>query len=302
MSFVSRYKQAAYVLSSTSLLTLAIGVQPLFAASYHQISVPNSTQNTVTGINNLNQIVGTYYDQKGNNHGFIISHGKYTTIDFGQGNETWTTGINDEGVMVGFYQTPPPDVGPPHGWIDQNGTFTQIDYPNAYGTFPQAINKSGEVVGYWFDGGQTYSAFKYVNGVFTALNLPNAVLSFANGVNTNGDISGSYWVSQNGGMAEYGFILHSNGKLDTINDPAPSSAGTLIAGINDKLQAVGSYNIANTSYFSGFGYANGKFLSLNYPNAISTTPADLNNNDIVVGTWYPTGPQQNIPHGFYYVP
>jgi probable HAF family extracellular repeat protein len=284
------------------LFLVAMSVQPLLAGTYHVLNVPSSIQTGVGGVNNLDQIVGWYDDAKGNSHGFLLSAGKYTTLDFGTGNETEADGISDAGVIVGWYQTAPPFVGPPHGWIYQNGTFTQIDYPGAYGTFPQAVNKDGVVVGYWDDSTQqNFGAFKYVNGTFSAITIPNAISSLAWGINNNGDISGGYSVTLHGGIAGYGFILHTNGQLQTIKAPGnPTDSG--LRGINDKLQGVGEYAVPNTAYSSGFIYNNGKFSPINFPNASSTVPADMNNSGIVVGTWYATGSKQDIPQGFYFVP
>jgi hypothetical protein len=52
--------------------------------------------------------VGFYYDANFLAHGFLLSHGQYTTIDdpnagtgFNQG--TAVDGINDQGQMVGCY-------------------------------------------------------------------------------------------------------------------------------------------------------------------------------------------------------
>lgn len=302
MRTISRSLQGLSSLSQVLLLILGLGAQPLLAGTYHQIEVPNSTQTSVEGINNLNQVVGWYFDQKGNSNGFLLSNGKYTPVNFGIGNENVANGISDSGVIVGFYQSPPPQLGPPHGWIDQNGSFTEIDYPGAVATYPEAINNSGVVVGFWQDGLGNSHAFRYVNGTFSPINIPNAVWSFAYGIDKSGDISGTYWISMNGGMEDYGFILGSNGKLQTIQNSSPNAAGTLAGSLNNKLQVAGYYDISNTSDFSGFVFAGGKFYSVNYPNAISTTPAAINDADIVVGTWYPTGPEQNIPHGFYFVP
>jgi len=143
MEQVLRPKDAICALSVALLLPSA-GAQPVQAGTYHLIKVPNASETSVQGINNLNQIVGWYFDHKGNQHGFLLKNGKYTEIDFGQANETVANGINDNGVIVGFYQTPPPTTGPPHRWIDKRDEFQQIDYPGGNGTFPMEINSGGK--------------------------------------------------------------------------------------------------------------------------------------------------------------
>jgi probable HAF family extracellular repeat protein len=61
------------------------------------------------GINDTGQIVGWYYDGSGNggNHGFLLSGGTYTTLDYPGAisphgtSATWAYGINDLGQIVG---------------------------------------------------------------------------------------------------------------------------------------------------------------------------------------------------------
>jgi hypothetical protein len=105
MQFGSQLKHL-YVLLAVLAVTLATEAVPARAGNYHLVSVPGSTQTSVNGVNNLDQVVGWYFDTKGNGHGFLLSNGKYSTINYGQGNFTVADGINDSGVIVGFYQSP----------------------------------------------------------------------------------------------------------------------------------------------------------------------------------------------------
>lgn len=57
-------------------------------------------------INNLGQIVGSYYDSLGNIHGFVLDHGVYTTIDGPIGSGATATGINNLGQIVGITWMP----------------------------------------------------------------------------------------------------------------------------------------------------------------------------------------------------
>ena len=59
------------------------------------------------GINDLGQIVGTYYTtHTGNPNAFLYSNGTYTTINDPLGvNGTSALGINNEGQVVGYYAT-----------------------------------------------------------------------------------------------------------------------------------------------------------------------------------------------------
>jgi hypothetical protein len=58
--------------------------------------------------------VGSYTDASHNTHGFLftLSNGKYETVDDPEGpNTTVVNGINDDGVLVGFYGTSPINSG-----------------------------------------------------------------------------------------------------------------------------------------------------------------------------------------------
>jgi len=77
------------------------------------LDAPNSTFTQALGLNNKGQVVGTYMDQGGNTHGFVwTSAGGFQTIDEPNGfGTTVVNGINDKGVLVGFYGTSPNNSG-----------------------------------------------------------------------------------------------------------------------------------------------------------------------------------------------
>jgi uncharacterized membrane protein len=53
-------------------------------------------------VNNLGQIVGVYGDGI-TNHGFLLSNGVFTTLDYPGATDTVALGINDKGQIVGTY-------------------------------------------------------------------------------------------------------------------------------------------------------------------------------------------------------
>jgi hypothetical protein len=63
------------------------------------------TQPLITN-NPQGQAVGIYVDTSFNLHGFVLSAGTFTSIDFPGASITFLTGINSEGQAVGFYATP----------------------------------------------------------------------------------------------------------------------------------------------------------------------------------------------------
>ena len=109
-----------------------------------------------TDINNVGQIVGHYFDGT-HTHGFIYNNGTYTTLDDPLGTDTFITGENDNGQIVGYYT----DLsGGEHGFLYVGGTFTTIDNPSGMqptlrgatgGTELSGINNAGDIVGAYFD-------------------------------------------------------------------------------------------------------------------------------------------------------
>ncbi len=70
---------------------------------YTTISFPDSVYTTVTGINQLGQIVGYYTDADDNDYGFVYQDGRFTPIDYPGVQSTEVQGINDLGEIVGSY-------------------------------------------------------------------------------------------------------------------------------------------------------------------------------------------------------
>jgi pimeloyl-ACP methyl ester carboxylesterase len=133
------------------------------------LDYPGSTSTFVTGINDMDQIVG-YYDSNGSQHGFLISSGQFTTIDFPGKFRTLIYGINNLGQMVGGYED---DIyygvntntgfgAFTHGFLYAGGVFTTLDFPdptadpnpdpsNGYydETTLYSINDLGQIIGYF---------------------------------------------------------------------------------------------------------------------------------------------------------
>ena len=104
------------------------------------------------GINNWGQIVGNYGDTAGNAHGFLLSKGTFTTIDFpGALDTTIANGISANGEIVGIYDD---SNGRGQGFALFNGNFTTVDFPGAFITYAFRVNERGQIVGMYKQSGQ----------------------------------------------------------------------------------------------------------------------------------------------------
>jgi len=159
-------------------------------------------------INDLGQIVGGYTDSSNVTHGYLLSHGQYTTLDDpnASGGFTFANAINNSGQIVGFYFD---SNGIAHGFLLSDGHYTTFNDPNAptgnQGTFFDGINDSGQIVGYFVDAAGNDHGFVLSDGQYTALNDLNAGPgknegTVPGGINDEGLIVGFY--------ADANFVAH----------------------------------------------------------------------------------------------
>ena len=109
----------------------------LNAGVFLQLDYPNSTFTQALGLNNRGQVVGAYMDSAGLTHGFVytVSSGQYASVDDPNGvGSTIVNGVNDAGVLVGFYGAPPINSG-----------FVAIR-SNRFGKLAQPLNLNGDRV------------------------------------------------------------------------------------------------------------------------------------------------------------
>jgi probable HAF family extracellular repeat protein len=129
------------------------------------------------GINNAGTIVGYYFNpESGPNSGdnaFSLSNGTYTLINYPGASQTWANGINDGGVIVGFYD----NANGQYGFTLNNGVYTTLNYPGASGTEAFGINNAGDIVGMYDDSSGTEHGFEA-----TPTPIPGAVLLFGPGL------------------------------------------------------------------------------------------------------------------------
>jgi probable HAF family extracellular repeat protein len=155
-------------------------------------------------INKQGQIVGGYTDANGMTHGYLLSHGQYTTLDYPGAASTIALGINDHGQIVGYYID---SSGVEHGFLLSHGQYTAINDPNAgtgnqQGTTAFQINNSGQIVGWYVDSANVAHGFLLSGGQYTTLDEPNAGTgagqgTFSEGINASGQIVGYYVDSNN---------------------------------------------------------------------------------------------------------
>ena len=105
-----------------------------------------------SAIDNLGRVVGWT-----DNDGFTCRGNTCKIIDFPSASTTATLGINDSGVIVGWYVIPYGCLG--CGLVLRNGKYFSFSYPGAMFTAATGINNSGQIVGQYQLPDYTYHGF-----------------------------------------------------------------------------------------------------------------------------------------------
>jgi uncharacterized membrane protein len=172
------------------------------------------------GINDAGQVVGDYDvavpDPNGGNqreqNGFLLNGSVFTTIDDPLGVSTTLTGINNAGIIVGYYID---GSGKAHGLVDVDGVLTTIDDPlGTGGTEVEGINNNGQVVGFYIDANGVSHGFldnspfptsinplvatgsPFGGNPFITIDDPSLIDCEAFGINDAGQIAGSCFNSE----------------------------------------------------------------------------------------------------------
>ena len=202
-----------------------------------QSSVLGTNFSEARGNNDRGQVVGMYLDDQGNQHGFLLSRGVLTAIDFPGAAATEASGINDSGTIVGWFFDA---AGAVHGFVLRAGVFTEIHFPGAADTQPIGINSRGDISGSWDTNINTQGHGFIVTkaGQFINIDAPAAApdSTSVTGINDLGQIVGSYTDASGVG---HGFLA-TGGDFKTVDFPAADF--TICWGINNAGQIVGNYN------------------------------------------------------------
>jgi hypothetical protein len=318
---------------AASVIGLALSLAALFlfpgkssAQSFNFVSidVPCSActggiarRTSVGGISPRGEIVGAYTDAVGGAHGFLLSHGRFTTIDVPNALGTSASGINPGGDIVGSYTAPvsaapwgSPEYCPAagsaaciKGFLYSHGEFSTVLFPGHPGAVPARITPDGSIYGCLHDFdlmGSMYGAAWTQSGDTSLAagggGLSDPGLSYPSSMHRGatpdgGVIVGSYTDMMTGHT--HGYVLR-NGMLQTYD--VPNSLITVAFDINPKEDLVGSYKDTSGKVHGFLQPADGSApITIDYPNAVSTTAGGLNPEGAIVGTYTDT---KGHTHGF----
>ena len=163
----------------------------------------------------------------------------------------------------------------------ENLTFTSFDVQGSTDTLSEAINDSGDSVGVYTDGnGAMHGFLRRHGGSITVLDFPGATNTVAIGINNLGGIVG-YYTDASGQL--HGFQRSVIGSFTTVD--FPGAVDTFVFSVNDLGSMVGLYDLGDQSTSIGFLLRQGRFTSIEDPEAASMqTQADgINDFGLVSG-------------------
>jgi len=136
------------------------------------------------------------------------------------------TGVNDGGVVSGFYQEGPNNAAVFTAFSDTAGKITTFKFPGSVSTQALGINDKGWVVGdYTVSNGDMFGFLDKGGGVFITLDPFGSTAVTANGVNGAGNVVGFY---VNAAGATIGF--ESTPLSSTLTTPEPSTWAMMLLG------------------------------------------------------------------------
>ena len=243
------------------------------------VDVPGATTTNAQGINHQGDIVGTFIDAAGQQHGFLRSGSQYRTIDFPGARASFARGINDAGDIVGTYQRQGETGGvPQHGFLlTRRGGLLAVDYPGHLNTIPQRILDDGTILGCYHDNDTMGSmhGMQFRRG-FSAIDM---TMSMHNGATPDGDYIVGLFTDMDGRGKAYVMDGMSFSSLEV-----PGALSTAAWDVNPSRVVVGVYTDA-AGAIHGFQYDGRSFTRVDAPGASVTRIFGTNDRGDVVGNF-----------------
>jgi hypothetical protein len=283
----------------------AATLNPHMGTSYSFQTIDNPkdlTFNQLLGINDEDQIVGYFGSGMAGhpNKGYVIPPFSHSFVDenFPGSVQTQVTGLNDEGVQVGFWSTmnnANMATNNNFGFYLRNGHFHNVNFPTNDPATPPVdqllgVNDHDVAVGFYTNGQASNRGYEYniITHRFTRVLKPGAPGGTAGpsltaaAINNRGDVAGSYVTK--GGVTD-AFLKYADGRFLTL--AVRGASMTQAFGVNDRDEVVGGYMVGTGSnaVMHGFTWRPGHgFTTVDDPHGIGTTTINgVNDRGDLVG-------------------
>jgi hypothetical protein len=273
------------------------------AASYHFQTLNNAndpTFNQLLGINDDGVIAG-YFGSGAQGHpnkGYELwSPSTYRNENFPGSVQTQVTGLNNEGVTVGFWSTmnTASMTNDNFGFYSVHGSFHNVNFPTGDNASPQVdqllgVNDHDVAVGFYTNAQGSNRGYEYNirTHQFTRVLVPGAAAGTAGpsltaaAINDHGDVAGFY--NKTSSLVD-AFLQVHGGQFITL--AVPGASMTQAFGVNDRDEVVGTYTVGSGSSAQtyGFTWQPGRgFTTISDPHGIgATTVNGVNDHGDLVG-------------------
>lgn len=276
------------------------GAYILEDGEFRTFTVPVAETGGPSDINDRGDVVGSYTDAAGIQHGFQVDRRDcLVTIDYPgpPRSKNEAIGINDRGQIVGVYgQYGDETTGESHAYVRDRRGFSSYDVPGAVATGAFKNNDRGQIVGVYSNesrdrvGTADAHGFVLEDGELTRINAPDAALTFLFDINDRGEILG---VGANADNTEgFGFIRDRRGAYTRLPD-VPGASATIPLSLNNRGQVVGVYVDGDGSQH-GYLLSRGRFTTIDVPGAAATDAFGINDRGQVVGAFTSTPPPPSL--------
>lgn len=237
--------------------------------------------NQLLGINKHGLIAGYFGSgaQGHKNKGYLLKapyhQSDYIVENFPNSAQTQVTGLNDNGVTVGFFShtnKADPANNANFGFYKMNGKYHKVVFPGTTSVPPVnqllGVNDSDIAVGFYVDGAGNSHGYLYNIRTHKFTTLPvtgSAVSVTATGINNKGDICGFFNAST--GPVKSFLVTHS-GHVFILSRAGADM--TQAFGVNDSDEVVGATTVGANTF--GFTWTpGGGFKTVNDPKGVGST-------------------------------
>ncbi len=271
------------------LFVLAVGLLMLAPAAlagpatFSTIDYPGAAKTFANGINAGGDIVGSFVDSAGHEHGYVLRDGLFTVINYPGAAWTQAWGINPQGAIVGQYAFGDKLI---HGFLLVGDNFFPIDLELAgesnVNTMPAKISPAGTIAGCVHVSNAAGGTIMDKMYGFV-LNAEGVTLTLArtmhNGVNPEGDLVGNYADPATNAF-RMSYVI-SNGETTWFT--FPGSSITRAWDISATGDVVGFYKLG--TLFHGFLLRHGVMdsIDVDLPGVTDTRPYGINPQGDIVG-------------------